>query len=260
MSFEFIKSYKDSGIGEILLDRPKVLNSLNSQMLREMSFQLEEWATDAEVGVVVFGSTSSKSFAAGADLEELKDLSPLEVVNDYPMAALYGQIEQFSKPTIAAVDGLALGGGFELALACDIRIASEKAKFGFPELGLGILPGAGGTQRLKQAVGRSMALYSVLSGQKIDGTRAYTVGLVAELSEEPFNRAIELAKRISANGPIAQYLAMTAIKGSGQVGHHVEQLSQALAFSTRDSAHGIQSFLNKERPQFSQSPLKEGSQ
>lgn len=260
MNYEFIKSYKESGIGVILLDRPKVLNSLNSQMLRETSSQLEEWATDIEVGAVVFGSTSSKSFAAGADLEELKSLSPLEVVNDYPMASLYGKIEQFLKPTIAAVDGLALGGGFELALACDIRIASEKAKFGFPELGLGILPGAGGTQRLKQAVGRSMALYAVLSGEKLDGTRAYSIGLVAELSEEPLNRAIELASRIKANGPIAQYLAMTAIKDSGQVGHHVEQLSQALAFSTRDSAHGIQSFLNKERPKFSQSPLKEGSQ
>lgn len=250
MSSSVINSEVINGVGIVSINRPKAYNALNIEVLNEINSILDEWATDNEVSAVIFTGCGDKAFAAGADLTELSKLSPIEVMHDYPMAPLFNRIEGFCKPTIAAVNGLALGGGFELALACDIRVASPGAKFAFPELGLGIIPGAGGTQRLRQVANQSVALHMILTKEMMPAQRAYELGIVASIADDPLEAAKEIAGSLSTNGPLAQQLAREAIKSFATDGHAQEQLSQATAFSSDQSREGMNAFLEKRKPSF----------
>lgn len=242
------------GIGVITINRPSSLNAFNSTVLNAMRSVLDEWESDSAVDVVIFTGQGSKAFAAGADIAELSTLSPSQIIHDYPMAALYEHIESYPKPTIAAIDGLALGGGFELALACDIRVASPKSRFAFPELGLGIIPGAGGTQRLRNVAGRGVALDLILTREMISAEQALNWGIISRVEDSPLVAAQEMSQGLRKNSPLAQRLAREAIKSQPAEGHRVEQLSQSTAFSHSDRAEGMAAFLEKRTPRFSSSP------
>ena len=243
------------GIGTITLNRPEVRNALNATVVRELRQAMADLEADDEVTVVVFTGAGEKSFAAGADISQL----PKKTFNDAlasEMQRLYGEVEALSKPTIAAVNGYALGGGCELAISCDIRLASENAKFGLPELNLGIIPGAGGTQRLARLIGQGRAMEVILTGRMIDAAEAERIGLVSrsvpagELSEA----VRQTAAAIVSKGPVAVRLAKTAVKAGMetdlQTGLLIERLAQAVLFTTQDKVEGTTAFLEKRKPKF----------
>lgn len=250
MSRSVIHTSIENCVGVITIDRPKAYNALNIEVLNTIDEVLSKWESDQSVTAVIFTGSGEKAFAAGADLTELSTLTPDEVMNFYPMAPLFNRIEGYSKPTIAAVNGLALGGGFELALSCDIRVASPQAKFAFPELGLGIIPGAGGTQRLKQVANQSVALHMILTKDMMPAQRAYDLGIVSQLADDVLEAAQSVAKALSSNGPVAQRLAREAIKSFEAEGHAQEQLSQSVAFGNTQSREGMTAFLEKRKPNF----------
>lgn len=243
----------DSGIGIITISRPRQFNALNTEVLNAINSVLEKWESCDAVQAVIFTGAGKKAFAAGADIKELSQLSPWEVVNNYPMAKLYNRIESYPKPTIAAVNGLALGGGFELALSCDIRIADPQSRFAFPELGLGIIPGAGGTQRLREVAGKAVALDLILTRKELDAEGALQWGVITRISDDPVATAMEICNVLNENGPLAQRVARESIKASALGGHQQEQLSQGMAFSHPDSSEGLSAFLDKRTPNFDSS-------
>lgn len=265
MSFVYIERSIADGVGTITLNRPSALNALNEQMLGEVRETLSIWLTDDAVDVVVITGQGTKSFAAGADIGELAGKNPIEMASATGMQECLTAIRTYSKPTIAAVNGFAFGGGFELALSCDIRIASDSAKLGLPELSLGIIPGAGGTQLLTRLAGPGPALYHVLTGLPMTAPRALELGVIAEVlpGEDLLQRAVEIAGRIRSNGPLASQLAKVAIGAATSeagTGFLVEKLAQAVAFSTPDAQEGMNAFLDKRSPQFNdQIPRKDGT-
>jgi enoyl-CoA hydratase len=256
LSFENILLEKKEQIAYIIINRPERRNALDIQTLQEIVAALEDCKNDQNVGCVIFTGKGDKSFAAGADINQLKEKQPFDVFHPSSMQQVYDQIEYFEKPTIAMVNGYALGGGCELALACDIRVAAETAKFGLPELNLSIIPGAGGTQRLARIVGKGKALEMILTGKMIDGEEAYRIGLVSEVTalEKLPEKAEEIAKQILSKGPLAVKLAKTAInfglETDIRTGLLIEKLSQALLFSTEDKIEGTKAFLEKRKPEF----------
>ncbi|WP_311625515.1 enoyl-CoA hydratase-related protein [Peribacillus simplex] len=205
--------------------------------------------------VIIIQGAGGKSFAAGADIKQLRERKMLEALIP-GMQGLYKKIEQSSKVTIAAIQGFALGGGCELALACDICIATQKAKFGLPELNLGIIPDAGGTQRLTRVVGKGRALDMVLTGKIIDGNEAERIGLITYLADEGQleEKAQSIAQEIMKKGPVAIKLAKLAVhKGFDidlETAMLIEKLSQAIAFGTEDKNEGTQAFLEKRKAEF----------
>lgn len=243
------------GVGIITLARPEALNALNNQLLSELRETLTEWATSPEVDVVIITGDGAKAFAAGADISELVSKDAIEMSAGSGMQELFTWITEYPKPTIAAVNGFAFGGGFELALACDIRIASENAKLGLPELSLGIIPGAGGTQLLSKLAGSGTALFHVLTGVPMTADRAHALGVVAEVTaaDSLVARAVELGQMIRSKGPLATRLAKLAI-GAAQEGSKsgllIEKFAQAVIFSTPDAAEGMTAFLEKRTPHF----------
>lgn len=243
----------ESGIGIITINRPRQFNALNTEVLNAINSVLEKWESCDAVQAVIFTGAGDKAFAAGADIKELSQLSPWQVVNEYPMAELYNRIESYPKPTVAAVNGLALGGGFELALSCDIRIADPQSRFAFPELGLGIIPGAGGTQRLREVAGKAIALDLILTRKELDAEAALQWGVITRISNDPVAAAMEICHALNENGPLAQRVAREAIKAGALGGHQQEQLSQGVAFSHSDRAEGLSAFLDKRTPNFNSS-------
>ena len=206
--------------------------------------------------MIVVQGAGEKSFAAGADIRQLNERKPLEALVP-GMQGLYRKIENCSKVTIAAVQGYALGGGCELAMSCDIRIASKSAKFGLPELNLGIIPGAGGTQRLARIVGKGRALDMILTGKIIDGEEAERIGLVnyfVEEAEQLEEKIKEVAQAAMKKGPVAVLLAKQAVHKGYDIDEDaalwIEKLSQAVAFSTEDKHEGTLAFLEKRQAQF----------
>ncbi|MBT2661666.1 enoyl-CoA hydratase-related protein [Bacillus sp. ISL-45] len=246
----------EQGTMWLTINRPDYRNALNQETLQELddAFQWAE-ANDA-VKVIILQGSGEKSFAAGADIKQLHERKMLEALIP-GMQGLYKKIEQSGKVTIAAVRGYALGGGCELALACDIRIATKKAKFGLPELNLGIIPGAGGTQRLSRIVGKGKALDMILTGKIIDGEEAERIGLASYLTEEEEleQKAEEIAYQVMKKGPVAIKLAKLAIhKGYDadiETAMLIEKLAQAVAFGTEDKKEGTQAFLEKRPAEFS---------
>lgn len=255
-AFANIEIRKSDGLTFLVINRPELRNALNKETLNEMMEALEILAADDETGCVVFTGSGEKSFAAGADIGQLQSRTALDVFNRGGMQQVYDYIEAYDKPTIAMVNGFALGGGCELAMACDIRIASENAKFGLPELNLSIIPSAGGTQRLARLVGKGVAMDMILRGKIIDAKEAYRIGLVSEIAGigELQEKTEEAARQILSKGPLAVKLAKLAVHAGfdadQKTGLVIEKLAQAVLFSTDDKNEGTSAFLEKRKPQF----------
>ncbi|WP_346206472.1 enoyl-CoA hydratase-related protein [Caldifermentibacillus hisashii] len=253
--YECIEIKIEKGIFRLIINRPEVRNALDNNMLAEIDTALDEAKQNDEVKVLIIEGAGGKSFAAGADIKQLHARKPLEALIP-GMQGLYSKIENFPKVTIAVVNGYALGGGCELAMACDIRIASNKAKFGLPELNLGIIPGAGGTQRLARLIGKSRALDMILTGRIIDGEEAERIGLANYYvhEEELHSKVAEIAAKVIKKGPIAVQLAKYAVHKGFDIDTDtalwLEKLSQAVALGTEDKQEGTLAFIEKREANF----------
>lgn len=253
---EFVKTEMKDGVCTIILDNPKTLNALDSQLLTELGQAVNEAEANAEARVIVI-TGSGKSFVAGADIKAMSNLNAIEAKEFGELGAgLFRKIELLSKPVIAAVNGFALGGGCELAMACDIRLASKKAKFGQPEVGLGITPGFSGTQRLPRLVGAGKAKELIFTGEIINAETAHSIGLVEILAEpeELMEKAYELAGKIAKNSAGAVKFSKEAINRGLQVDMDtaidIELAYFGLCFADEDQKEGMSAFLEKRSPKF----------
>ena len=253
--YETILTAVEEGIGRITINRPDARNALNTQVLGDIRQTLAEFRHDREVGVVVFTGAGERAFAAGADIGELRERTALDALASV-MQGVYDEIEAYEKPTIAAVNGLALGGGCELAMACDVRVASRNARFGLPEVTLAIIPGAGGTQRLSRLVGKGRAIEMILTGQIIDAEEAHRIGLVTQVAgdEGLMDKVRTTSATILSRGPLAVRLAKLAVQTGFETdqktGLVIERLAQAVLFDTEDKREGTTAFLEKREPRF----------
>jgi enoyl-CoA hydratase/carnithine racemase len=242
-------------IATLTIDRPSVKNALDRDTVDEILAALGELAVNDEVGLLILTGAGESAFVSGSDIGEIRNRTRDDGLAGIA-SALCSAVDHFPRPTIAAVNGYALGGGCELALACDVRIASETAKFGQPELGLGIIPAAGGTQRLPRVVGMGWAKHLILTGEIIDAKHALAIGLVTAVTPagqlQP--RARELAKKILRQGPLAARLAKMALNASARVdldsGLLIETLAQAICYASEDKQEGATAFLEKRKPRF----------
>jgi enoyl-CoA hydratase/carnithine racemase len=248
---------KKNGFAYVTLNRPKVLNALNTPTWTDLRTAFADAKADAGVRGVILTGAGEKAFIAGADIGELAHVDAY----DAEESSRFGQgvldlIENLGKPVIAAVNGFALGGGCETAMACTIRIAAEHAKFGQPEVKLGLLPGGGGTQRLPRLVGKGRALQLILTGETISAQEAYRIGLVNEVvpADKLIPRAEEILKQISANAPIAVKFSLEAanrgMDTSQAEGFALEASYFGICASTEDKKEGTSAFLEKRAPQF----------
>lgn len=254
---KYIKLEPRDNIAVITVDRPDKLNALNAETVNELRTALEQVVSDANIRAVILTGAGEKSFVAGADIAELAKMTPIGGID----VSRQGQdtfrlLETMRKPVIAAVNGFALGGGLELALACHFRIASDHAKFGLPEVKLGIIPGYGGTVRLPRVVGRGRALELILTGEMIDAQEAYRIGLVNRVypQSELMGAAEQLAQKIAANGPVAVGLAIEAVDhgyhASTEDALRLEAHLFGLLASTADMREGMSAFLEKRKASF----------
>jgi len=238
----------------ITLQRPEALNALNTQLLGELAQALGLAQEDTDTRAVVI-TGSAKAFAAGADINEMAERDLAGILND-PRIASWQHITAFNKPLIAAVNGYALGGGCELAMHADILIAGRDALFGQPEINLGIMPGAGGTQRLLRAVGKSLAMQMVLTGEPISARQAQQAGLVSEVTEPELTveRALAIARKIATKAPLAVRLAKEALLKAQDTdlasGLRFERHAFTVLAGTQDRNEGIQAFQQKRSPRF----------
>lgn len=254
MAYESILVSAEESVGIITLHRPQVLNALNRATMDELVDALEAFERDDAVRCVIL-TGAGRAFAAGADINEFRGASPVQMLTQYRFQQ-WERIRKISKPIVAAVNGFCLGGGCELALLCDIILAAEGARFGQPEINLGLMPGAGGTQRLPRAVGKHRAMELVLTGKQISAQQAYEWGLVNRVvpAEMLMDEARSLAKEIAEKAPVAVRLAKEAILKSLdttlETGLDHERKLFYLLFSTQDKDEGIDAFLNKRKAKF----------
>jgi len=245
---------KDNAVGVVQLNRPNVLNALSFGLMSEIVGGLEELDRDESVRVIIL-TGSGRAFAAGADLREMSQATPVDLMLGRRFE-LWDRIRKISKPMIAAVDGYCLGGGNELAMSCDIIIASETATFGQPEVNVGIIPGAGGTQRLTRAVGKYKAMEMILTGRSISAEEAYRVGLVNRVvpPESLMEEAKKLATEVASKPPISIRSAKEAIlkaqDATLEVGLEFERKAFYMLFATEDGKEGMRAFLEKRKPSF----------
>lgn len=256
MNFKNLLLRKEGNVGILSINRPDALNALNSEVLDELDGAINLVASDNEIYVLII-TGEGRAFVAGADISEMKNLNPMEAraFADKGLK-VFRKIELMEKPVIAAVNGFALGGGCELSMCCDIRIASEKAKFGQPEVGLGIIPGFAGTQRLSRLVGGSKAKELIFTCDIIDGKEAFRIGLVNKVvaPEELMDEALKMAYKIGSKGQIAVRYAKTAIntglESNIETGMIVEKDLFGLCFASEDQKEGMKAFLEKAAPNF----------
>ena len=248
---------KKGPIAYVILNRPKVMNALNHATMAELKEAFEDARDDSAVRGVILTGSGEKAFAAGADISELANQTAVEAEENTRFGqAVTDLIENLGKPVVAAVNGFALGGGCELAMACTLRVAAESAKFGQPEVKLGIMPGFGGSQRLPRLVGKGRALQIILSGQMISAQEAYRIGLVNDLVPAPYVilRAEETLKQIIANGPLGVKFSLEAVNKGMETslaeGLVIEASLFALCIGTEDKKEGTTAFLEKRAPQF----------
>jgi len=248
---------KKDGIAYVTLNRPKVLNALSQRTWQDLRAAFEDARDDATVRGVILTGAGDKAFIAGADISEIAHITAIEA----EQSSRYGQdvltlVENLGKPVIAAVNGFALGGGCETAMACTIRVASEHARFGQPEVALGIIPGGGGTQRLPRLVGKGRALQIILSGAMITAQEAYRIGLVNEVvpATDLIPRAEAILKQIFANAPVAIRFSLEAVnrglETSQAEGMALEASLFGLCAGTEDKHEGTQAFLQKRPAKF----------
>lgn len=257
MAYENINYTVENGIATIAINRPKALNALNLATLTELKDVVEKIAVDKAVQVVIITGAGEKSFVAGADIVEMSTKNAVEGrVWGQVGQNIFTEIENLPQPVIAAVNGFALGGGCELACACDIRYASENAKFGQPEVGLGITPGFGGTQRLTRVVGRGHAKELIYTANIIDAQEALRIGLVNKVvpQAELMDAVMKLAKTITKKAPVAVQLAKAAINRGINcdvvTGISYEAEVFGLCFATADQKEGMKAFIEKCKPTF----------
>ena len=251
---ELIKTEIQGAVGVIRLNRPEALNALNHPLMDQLEAVLNQWKDDAAVRVVVV-TGGERSFSAGADIKEMDNLSAKDWEKDSHLSR-WDKLGRFPKPTIAAVSGFALGGGCELAMACDMIVASETAQFGQPEIAIGVIPGAGGTVRLTRAVGKALALELCLTGRRLGAREAYERGLVNRVVpvENCYSEALKLARQIATMPPLAAKAAKASILNALEEG-----VDRALAFErqvfyslfdTQDQKEGMKAFVEKRKPAF----------
>jgi len=248
-------SVDDEGVAVVTLNRPEQLNALNAQLVEDLEGVVEQARADAGVRAVVITGAGEKAFAAGADIAEFAGMDARDAHRLSARGqALLSSLEAMSKPVVAAVNGFALGGGCELALACHLRVAHQRAQFGLPEVTLGLIPGYGGTQRLPRIVGRGVAAEMVLTGERVTAQRAYEIGLVNRVvDDDVVGAARALALTIAGRAPIAIELALGALRASElplDAGLAQERALFAQCFATEDYAEGVSAFLSRRQPQF----------
>ena len=257
MNFKNLLLNINEHIAVLTLNRPDKLNALNHETLTELQQALELLKNETNIFVVIITGSGEKAFVAGADISEINRLNMLEGKKFAEFGqSVFSMIEKFDKPVIAAVNGFALGGGCELALSCHIRLASENAKFGQPEVNLGIIPGYGGTQRLTRLINSGRAAEMILTADMIDSSEALRIGLVNKVypQSELQSKAFDMASKIASKGQQAIRLALKAIKVVDEVssreGQNIEATLFALCCGTEDFKEGTQAFLEKRKPTF----------
>jgi enoyl-CoA hydratase len=257
MNYENITVEFGDGLAVVTVNRPKALNALNTATLQELDNAFDQIGKNREIKVVIITGAGQKAFIAGADISEMAKKTPLEA-KEFSQLGLNvtRKMERIPQPIIAAINGYALGGGCEVAITCDIRVVTENAKFGQPEVGLGITPGFGGTQRLPRLIGRGRASEMLLAGRTISGKEALEFGLANHVvpADQLMEKAREVAQAIADKGSIAVQLAKSAIlKGQDMdldKALDVEADAFALCFSTEEQKEGMEAFLSKRKPNF----------
>src|SRR5450432_191287 len=252
--YQYILTDRDERVGIVTLNRPKELNALSIAVIREVADAMEAFDRDTQIGCIVITGVGEKAFAAGADIKEMSDKSPIDMLN----AGFddWDRIRRISKPIVAAVFGFVLGGGCELALNCDIIVAAENTRFGQPEILLGIIPGAGSTQRLARTFGKYRTMEMVLLGAQVGAKEMAEHGLVNHIvpKGEQLPEALKLAKKIAAQAPVATRLAkasvLAAFETSLQEGLAIERQNFFLLFASEDMREGMQAFIEKRQAQF----------
>jgi len=250
-SYEYILTRVEGRVGIIQLNRPKALNALNRELMGELVSASEDFDSSSAVGCIVI-TGNDRAFAAGADIKRMVEATPLMMLND-PFLDYFDRLGKIGKPVIAAVSGYALGGGCELAMTCDMIVASESAKFGQPEINLGVIPGAGGTQRLTRAVGKALAMEIILNGRFLSAEEALAHGLVNRVApvegylDEALKLAAEIADRAPAAIKSAKEAVNTAFEMGLQSGLQYERRLFYMLFSTEDQKEGMRAFVEKRK-------------
>src|SRR5438477_9270581 len=253
-NYQYILVERDERVGIVTLNRPKELNALNTDLVGELADAMEEFDRDDEIRCIVLTGAGERAFAAGADIKEMSNKSPIDML--LGGFENWNRIRRIKTPVIAAVGGYALGGGCELAMHCDMIVASENAQFGQPEIKLGIIPGAGGTQRLARTFGKYRAMEMVLTGANFSAQEMADHGLVNRVvpKGEHLNEALKLAKTVAAQAPIAVRLAKDAVNSAFETtleqGLANERKNFFLLFATEDQSEGMKAFLEKREADF----------
>jgi enoyl-CoA hydratase len=251
-TYSYVLVQQEGRVGVVQLNRPQALNALNAALMDELVAALQTFDADGETGCIVIAG-SEKAFAAGADIKQMAQSSVVEML-DSPFIGYWDKLGRIGKPIVAAVSGWCLGGGCELAMACDLIVAAESTVFGQPEINLGVIPGAGGTQRLTRAVGKSVAMDMVLTGRRLSAQEALQFGLIARvLPSEGFTEAaVAMAAEIAAKSPIALRIAKEAVNHAFELplaeGVHLERRLFNMLFATEDQKEGMAAFVEKRTP------------
>lgn len=253
---DVVLMHKKDRVATITINRPDKLNALSPDVRMGIAMALEQLRLDDDVRVVIMTGAGEKAFIAGADIAEFKGKSGVEGYHYIQTGDIYSAIERFPKPVIAMINGFCLGGGCELAMACDIRIAGDKAKLGQPETNLGLIPGGGGTQRLPRLVGQGQAMRLIYTGDIIDAAAAEKIGLVDEVvpQDELIDKTLELAGKIAEKSPASLQAAKESVRAAWQMpldaGLRFEKQWFGLLFSTEDMQSGVAAFLEKKKVEF----------
>jgi len=249
---EVVLAERDGAVGIARLNRPEARNALSADLMERLVEVIEDWDADDDVRCIVIAG-GDDYFAAGADIKAMRERSFQETMAN-PTSVLWSRLAACRTPMIAAVSGFALGGGCELALICDMIVASEKAEFGQPEITLGIIPGAGGTQRLTRVIGKQRAMELVLTGRRVSAQEALAMGFVNRVEKQWFEAAVELAQVVARRAPIAVRLGKQAVQAADETalaaGIAYERRLYELAMATEDRLEGMTAFIEKRRPEF----------